>query len=308
MPVPLDAPGPTPAASAMPTYTPSPVPSPTPSGQSVSGNISAFTSGGSAGGGSVYFGQANQGFAGSMNPVVTGKPGGDVYNVFDPNAIVQLSGSYAAGPVYVSLQQAANMYYTWTPQQQDAFRAKMALIDSSYMTATDAQLAAAWGGSNGLVAQSAAYAAAGVNMTPWDILAKDIASNTGGKGKAGKDFERTITTQSHMSAPDANAIFTAAAQSLLGRAPTADELSAFRNNLYQVEAANPLVKTVNYHYLPGQSFYPTEDITKQSGGVSSEAAQNIALQQAKTNPEYGAYQAATTYMGALQELLSGGKV
>lgn len=268
--------------------------------QSVTGNTNQFMAGGTNQG--VFFGNAqgqqirNAPRGGSMETV---------YSVYDPNALVPVTNISGAGPVYVDLTSATNMYYNWTQGQQDAFRAKYALVDTTALQATDAQMANAWAA---LVNQSAAYGAAGKQVSPWDILAKDIASNSGGKGKAGKDFTRTISTEATTSRPDANAVFTAAAQSLLGRAPTADELSGFYNNLHSLELANPLVKTINYHYLPGQSFYPSEDITKQTGGVSQQAQQNLALQQAKTNPEYGAYQASTTYFGALQELLGGGKV
>ena len=298
----MTTPAPGPTAGLMPTAQayPSATAAPQAAGQNIAGNVNQFAAGGAASG-NVFLGNAQ---AQTMRMFPRNGPNETVYSVYDPNAIVPITGS-GVGPVYVDLNSATNMYYQWSQQQQNAFRARYALVDTTALQATDAQMANAWAS---LVNQSAAYGAAGQQVSPWDILAKDIASNGGGKGKAGKDFSRTISTEATTSRPDANAVFTAAAQSLLGRAPTADELSGFYNNLHSLELANPLVKTINYHYLPGQSFYPSEDITKQTGGVSQAAQQNLALQQAKENPEYGAYQASTTYMGALQELLSGGKV
>lgn len=305
---------PTPAPGLTPSYQGNPTPAATP--QSVQGNINQFlqnpagTTGSAAGGGSAYFGQATIG-PGSYGNLFQQNPNQGVrvtYGVYDPNALIQLSQRFSqGGSVFIDTTTAANMYYGWTQAQQDAFRAKMALVDSSYLTASDAALAAAWGGTNGLVQQSAAYAAAGKDVSPWDILAKDIASNAGGKGKYQGTQTRNIQTVNLTSAADANAIFTSAAQSLLGRAPTADELAAFRNNLSGLEKANPTNQTIEETFNP-QGFMIDKNVLKSSGGIGAAAQQNLALQQAKTNPEYGAYQAATTYMGALQELLGGGKV
>ena len=300
----MTTPGPTPAASAfygaggtaLPTAPPTMqgTPSASATGQSVTSNVNGYIpqATGSPGTGNVYMGTA---------PGTTQNVGRFGYR--------SLGGPETGGPTetYLTTADAQNLYYTWSKDQQDAFRAKMAMVDSSYLTATDAQLAAAWGGTGGLVAQAAAYLAAGQKVTPWDILSKDISSNAGGKGKFGTTQTRNISTVQLTSAADANAIFMSAAQSLLGRAPTADELTAFRNNLHGLEQANPTQQTIEEQFNP-QGFMIDKNVLKSSGGVNAGAQQNLALQQAKANPEYGAYQAATTYMGALQELLAGGKV
>jgi hypothetical protein len=295
----------TPGPTTLPTpYQGTPSPTPNPSGQTVGGNVQAFTQGSAAGG--AYFGTAGVQTMPGMSVVNYQdlfRAGGNnsiTFGVYDPNALVQLNQQFTnAGPVYINTNAANNMYYQWDQNQQNAFRAKMALVDATALTATDAQMAQAWAG---LVTQSAAYAAAGQQVSPWDVLAKDIASNNGGKGKQGTTQTRNISTVNYTSAADANAIFTASAQSLLGRAPTADELTAFRNNLHGLEAANPTQQTIEETFNP-QGFMIDKNVLKSSGGVSQGAQQNLALQQAKTNPDFGAYQAATTYMNALKQAI-----
>lgn len=291
----MTTPGPTPAASSFYSATPSPsmtaLPTsvPTATGaQTVGGNVSGYAAQSAA---SVSAGQ-----------VYMGTTPGTTINV-GRSGYLALGDMQTGGPQesYLSTSDAANLYYSWTADQQAAFRAKMALVDSSYATATDAQLAAAWGGANGLVAQAAAYLASGQKVTPWDILTKDIASNNGGRGKALQTVYKNYDQVVHTSAPDANAIFMASAQSLLGRAPTADELTAFRNNLYGLEAANPLHHQEEITYTAQGIPMPVEKGT--SGGVSDAAKQMLALQQAKGNKDYGAYQAATTYMNALKQAI-----
>lgn len=274
---------------------------------SVSSGVSQFLTQGSTTGG-AFFGTVK-----NNSPYAPyGITGNNTYGPYDPSALVPLTRVPGSAPLgqanvgqnlYIDTNSASNMYYNWTSAQQNQFRAKMQLINSNYSTATDADLASAWGS---LVTQSASYHTAGQDVTPWDILAKDIASNGGGKGKADTTQLKNITTTTLTSAPDSNALFMAAAQSLIGRAPTADEMKAFQANLNSQERANPLQRTQEISYTP--QGYPIYNDKNVAGGVSEAAKQNLAQQDLKGTTEYANYQASTTYMGALQELLGGGKV
>lgn len=291
--------------------TPVPQTQPTPSGSapvSVSSGVSQFmtTPASTAG---AYFGPVRQ--QGGYTPY--GITGGSTYGPYDPSALVPLTRAAPYAPLgkgnvgqnlYIDTNSASNMYYNWTPAQQNQFRSKMQLVDSNYSTATDSDLATAWGS---LVTQSAAYHAAGKDVTPWDILAKNISSVGGVKGKNGQDITRTISATNLTSAPDSNALFQAAAQSLIGRAPTADEMKAFQANLNAQERANPTQSTVERQYN-ASGYLTAENTLGSSGGVSETAKQNLATQDLKGTTEYANYQAATTYMGALQQLLGGGTV
>lgn len=254
----------------------------------------------------AYFGQVMPSISGVQTSGDVQHGGVSVYGPYDPSAIVPYSGAIGApgSQTFINVNQAANMYYTWTPQEQNDFRAKLSLLDTNYTTASDANLANMWAS---LVNQSAAYHAAGTNITPWDILAKDIASNSGGKGVAGQTIDKTISTTQLTSAPDSNAIFQAAAAALIGRAPTADEMKNFQSNLNAQERANPVVQQKQLTYSP-QGYVVDTNVLKSSGGETDAARQQLAMEKLRGTSEYADYQASTTYMGALQELLSGGKV
>lgn len=201
-------------------------------------------------------------------------------------------------------QQYANQWWSWTQDDVNSFRSQLGLVNSAYLTADNQTLYSAW---LGYVSYAAKATANGSPTNPMDVIQSEISQGLGPKGTKGTTQTRDISSVTHTSAPDANALFNAAAQSLLGRQATDQELASFRNNLYGLEQANPTNQTIQETISPS-GFITDKNVLKQSGGISSAAQQNLALQQAKQNPEYGAYQAATTYMGALQQLLSGGQV
>jgi hypothetical protein len=277
---------------------------------SVAGGVSQFMTT-STGGTGAYFGTVKN----TSPNAPYGITGGSTYGPYDPSALVPLTRATPYAPLgasdvgknlYIDTNSASNMYYNWTPAQQSQFRSKMMLVDSTYSQATDADLATAW---SSLVTQSAAYHTAGKDVTPWDILAKNISSVAGKTGSklSNADIVKNVTNTQLTSAPDSNAIFQAAAQSLIGRAPTADEMKAFQANLNSQERANPAQSQIETQY-DANGNVQTQATTGTSGGVSDAAKSNLAQQDLRGTTEYANYQAATTYMGALQQLLGGGTV
>jgi hypothetical protein len=204
----------------------------------------------------------------------------------------------------VDAQEYAKEFYTWSPQQQNDLRAQLGLVNTSYLTATSDQIATAW---FDYIRQAAQSTANGRPISPSDLISSDIASGNGGKGKGNTTLTRNISTTQLTSAPDSNAIFQAASTALLGRAPTADEAKAFQANLNSSERANPINQTIQYEYNPA-GYVVDKSVLKSAGGETDAAKQNIAMQQLRGTTEYANYQASTTYMGALQQLLQGGTV
>lgn len=191
-------------------------------------------------------------------------------------------------------------YYRWPEEEQMKFRNQLALLDKSALTATDDQIAQAWGS---YVQQSANALDAGRSLTPWDILAKDIAVRGKAASLAGTKT-RTTSDTSLTSQADAAAIFRTAAQSLLGRGPTTEEINQFRANLNAQERANPVTSTITT--TTNEQGEVTNESRTSQGGISAAAAADIAKEKAKLNPEYGAYQAATTYHNAMMQLIMRG--
>lgn len=209
---------------------------------------------------------------------------------------VPIGSGYSSLPV----DQFAMQYYTWSQDKKDKFRAKLGLINKNALQATDDDLAKTWAD---YVQQSANNYAAGVSLTPDEILDKDIASRGQSASLAGT---KTTTTSdvSLTSKVDSDAIFNSAAKALLGRAPTADEYSQFQASLNSAERSNPVNATTTTT-TDAEGNVVNQSRTS-SGGLGSGGAQLLAQQAAEKNPEYGSYQAATTYWNAAMQMIQRG--
>lgn len=199
----------------------------------------------------------------------------------------------------LTLSQAQQMYFGFDQKTRDKFLSQLQLAGYDASTLNDNKLSQLWAG---YVAQAAGYYASGKKVTPWDVIAKDMTQR-----EATVAQPRTVTstqTQAQMSSKtDASALFEQAASSLLGRSPTKSESAKFFGALNKYEKANPTVTTTTSNYS-GEGDLTSQSSTS-SGGVSADARAYLAEQQAKADPTYGAYQAATTYMGALMQAIKG---
>lgn len=189
-------------------------------------------------------------------------------------------------------------FYSWDQKTKDKFLAQAALAGYDTSGMKDGQLAALWGS---YVSQAAQYYGSGVAVTPWDIMAKDRAQRESAQPRS---VTQKSTAYDLSTFGDARAIFYTAAQQLLGRDPTKAEATSFQAALNKMERANPTVTTTTSNYL-GQELQSQNSTTE--GGVKEGARQMEAMDMAKAKPEYGAYQAATTYFDALMNTIGGMK-
>src|SRR5581483_7652778 len=83
----------------------------------------------------------------------------------------------------------------------------------------------------------------------------------------------------------------------VGRAPSADELKNFMGAFNAITAANPITSTT--------TIGSKGDVSTSTPSYSEKAdtVQAAELQAAQQNPQFAAYQSATTYWGALQQAL-----
>lgn len=199
----------------------------------------------------------------------------------------------------MALSQVQQQYYTWDQKTKDKFLSQLAFTGRDVTGLADAQIAALWGA---YAQQAGMYYAAGQKLTPWDILAKDMQQRERFM-KTPRTVKQTSTDIQTSTAQDAHAIFLQAAQSLLGRDPTKSEIKSFQAQLNAYEAANPRTTTTTSQYL-GDQLQSQSQTT--SGGVTAEARGLLAMEDVKKDPEYGAYQAATSGMNWLMEMVNGG--
>lgn len=251
----------------------SPSPAPTQQGQSIDAAIQNL-------------------IASSQGPQAAGKPSTAFSGNYGPG-FSQYTGVYQR-PSTKSVADMTNEFYGWDDKQKEDFRSHMALINKNALTASDDDLANAWGA---YVQQSANYLATGQSLTPWDILSKDVATNGQAKKSLAGTKKSTTSDTSLTSKLDAAAIFKSAAQTLLGRAPTAAENAVFQKSLNTQESANPVVSNIST--TTNEEGDVTNTSRTSTGGLGQGGAALIAENQAKQGPEYGAYQASTTYMNAL---------
>ncbi len=209
---------------------------------------------------------------------------------------------FTAGTSYYDktskLSDVANQYYKWSDKTKNKFLTQLNLAGYDTSTMKDSQIAQLWGS---YAAQAAQYYSQGKKLTPWDILSKDREAREAYM-RTPRTVTQTATSYDLSTREDAHAIFLQAAQSLLGRDPTKAEISAFQKALNAYEKANPTVTTTTTNYM-GDTVTGQSQTTK--GGVKEGARQLMAMEDIKADPEYGAYQAATTYFDAMMEMIGG---
>jgi len=180
--------------------------------------------------------------------------------------------------------------------EDDAYRAKVAaqmvaagLLDPSELNNLGA-IQQAW---NSVVAQASQFYLAGNGRTPEEVIR---LINIQKKAAAAPVPTTTTdnTTQVQNFDTSAPSDIRTALQNMLGRAPTSHEMQSYQAGLNAAAQANPQQQqTVTHDDGKGNV---TRNVT-QSGGIDST---EVIGQMAQADPEYGAYQASTTYMDALK--------
>jgi hypothetical protein len=273
--------------------------------------LNALAAGGTGAGGKVYMGNA---------PIV--RPKGSSNQSWKN---IQQQTAEQDRSVWKSEAEAGQDFYNWTQKQRSDFVAQGILSGMLKLGDGPLEGATLW---KKLVKEAAQYGAVGAKVTPLDLMATYVQASGGsnawqsagvwqintqtgerkyvgpgtylGQGKA-----QQVDTRVDLTDPDtARAISTKLFQDLMGRDPGEGELGAFANALHSAEQNNPVVNTTTTQYDMDTGQAISSD-TSQSGGLTADAKGYIQEQQLKKKKEYGAYQAATTYQGALESLVFG---
>ncbi len=246
-----------------------------------------------AGGGiSSINGQRSSTFGSTVSKVAGATTPATTVNAKDPVLYMGVDSRIA----FMPLSKATEAYYKWDTKTRNKFLSQLNLAGYDTSQLKDDQVAALWGG---YVEAAAKYYAAGQAISPWDIMAKDRAQR---EAAGPKTVTQTSTSYDMSTQQDAHAIFLQAAQSLLGRDPTKSEITAFRTALNAYEKANPTVTKATTTTQGGEV---TSQNSTTSGGVSADSKSLMAMEDIKRDPEYGAYQAATTYFDAMMAEIGG---
>lgn len=207
-------------------------------------------------------------------------------------------------PQYGTVGQVSSEYFRfdYTTRQNFINALKGLGHDTSKMT--DADFAQAW---RAYTIQAGQHTVNGRNMTAWGAVALDLLTREDQRQKAAIEGPKTTTatqTQTNLSTQlDAKAMLFQASKTLLGRAPTDTESSNFFSSLNEAERANPQVTTTTSTSAPTGELINQEQTVQ--GGMSADAKAMLVQEEAKKNPEYGAYQVATTFLDGLMGAVYG---
>lgn len=271
--------------------------------------LMAGSGGTGGGGGQVYMGQVPMGSGTNRNVSEAG----------------QARLSQRKQDLWLSSDEASQEFVSWSPKKQADFVSKGILAGMLNLGDGPLEGNKLW---QKLVKEASLYGAVGKKVSPFDLMASYVQASGGanawrsqgvweintvtgerryvgpgtylGGGKA-----QQVDTRVDLTDPDtAKAISTKMFQDLMGRDPGAGELGSFAAALHQAEESSPVVNTTTTQYDMDTGQALSSDTTS-SGGVSADAKQYLQEQKIKKTKEYGAYQAATTYQNALENLVFG---
>lgn len=267
-----------------------------------SAGINAGGSGVSASEPSVFWGSRPVGST-RDHPVATKMGGSSKFNTDDHRATPGGVGGFAPTPgvdnsTHKSLSEAQGEFYRWSDSERNKwgdYLLSLGLIDEG----DERNYVALKGAWDDVIGEAANFTAAGKRITPWQVAALVAGGSAQGGGKAkGFTGSKSQTSLSvDLTDPEtAKALVNNVLSKQLGRAATPEEMESFRNSLSAAERANPTSTTSTTQYANGDA---TAQSSTTTGGLSGAGKEQVLQDQAMLKPEYGAYQAATTYFQAL---------
>jgi hypothetical protein len=197
-----------------------------------------------------------------------------------------------------TLQDAVADWYSWSPSERSAFGQKAYRLGLIKDPNDYGSVFSVWQSS--VQEASNFYSFGGKKITPWQAL--DVIGGSGPNG--GKPTTQTNTSRSFNipTVQDAHAVTRQMFQSLVGRDPDANELDRYASMMTGYAQKHPTVtkqkQTTDVH---GN----TTSSSTTSGGYTQAGLQDMLGQEAKADPEYGAFQSATTYMNAMISAMGG---
>jgi len=204
---------------------------------------------------------------------------------------------------YVDSDAALAQFYKWSDKERKQwgdYAVQVGLIvpeDNTY----DGQLAV-W---KRVVQEGTQFSAVGKQYTPKQIAgllgAQGVSLSAPGSTKTPPfTGTKTQTDQTFSITDPSSAKYNISAlfQHYLGRDPAPGELSTFADTLKKAEQDNPIKTVTDARYVNDE---PVGSTVTKTGGVNGT---QVLTDSARALPEYGAYQAATTYANKLFQAIA----
>jgi hypothetical protein len=195
-----------------------------------------------------------------------------------------------------TVQQVLNLPYTW---DEDKILETMKLMRHAGINVTTFdQLASTWQGLVQRASMIYSMSEGTKKVTPWDVL--DMYKSESLAAGNLTDYEngsKTTTSRSVSSITEGQAwdSLRSTVANMLGRDPSDEELRDFTYRMNQLAAKNPSITKTITQYKAGEAVSSSSHThTGFTGSDMAEAAYN----NAQNDPNYGEYQAASTYFNA----------
>lgn len=207
-------------------------------------------------------------------------------------------GAVAGPSDTINIQGAAkNLIYSWSPAQRKKWEQQ--LLDAGLIKPGQynfADLVQMWQGA--VEGAAALYTYGQKKVTPQQYVKNFLG--VAGVGQAGTASTSTHTdkTIQHIDDLDARGIALDEYQSEVGRAAKPDEVRGLQKALNAFAANHPAISTATT-VNDGKGNSTTTNTSK--GGLNQAGIDTLSQERIQQTPEYGSYQAATTYYNALEQ-------
>lgn len=197
-----------------------------------------------------------------------------------------------------SVTAALNIPATWSHDEQLAAMQKMR--DYGFSVTNYDDMMKVWSAAVQRSADALSASNGKNKITPWDALAlygeeNNAQSHTPGSANFTGTKTQVSKSVNELTEGQTWAALRGTLQSLLGRDPSDQELRNFTYKMNSLAAANPSITKTTTQYQDGS---PVSQSSTNTGGFTTDDAARSAYDQAEQSPEYGAFQAATTYYNA----------
>lgn len=204
-------------------------------------------------------------------------------------------------PDSITVSAAMELPYTWDEDEVDGAIKKMRAAGIEVTNFDD--MYKVWGNLVDRASKTFGLSDGKRLVTPWDVLdmyKKESSKYAEGASAAEEPFSGKITqthkTVSEISEGDAWQVLRSNLQTLLGRDPTDQEIRDFTYRMNHLAAKNPTLTKTTSTYKDGRMVDQTDETT--DAGFTPGDVTKAAYDRAQDDPEYGAYQSASTYYNA----------
>lgn len=196
-----------------------------------------------------------------------------------------------------TVQRALNQPYLWDEEELDEAMKKMQ--DAGLDVKSFDDVNSVWQGLVERAAKTYTFSEGEKKVTPWDVL--DLIKREDETANGGEDPDNfthvsTSKTVQDISEGEAWSTLQSNLSRMLGRDPSDQEVRDFTHRMNTLAARNPAISRTISTYKDGRL---TNSTTKEvESGFTADDMAMTAYENAQADPEYGAYQAASTYYNA----------